>query len=239
MRGIVPSIVGALALFCSAEADTLIVAGAMPHCTGYTGANFEATITYTYGSGSLGMLEITMVNTTEMELGGCLTGFVFNINSVDADASAVLTSTTNPSFLGLSEESAAPFGIFDAGAAVGGNWEGGGCPAVGVECDCGDTFTFAVTAYDAASLRAWNFITGPNDWDLVVRFRGLNDGSSDKVPAACPPDVNCDGVLDFYDVQTFLNAYSAMEPMGDWNGDGVFDFFDALKYLNDFSRGCP
>jgi hypothetical protein len=47
------------------------------------------------------------------------------------------------------------------------------------------------------------------------------------------------GVLDFFDVQAFLNAFSAHDAGADLNGDGLFDFFDVQNYLNLFSAGCP
>ncbi len=47
------------------------------------------------------------------------------------------------------------------------------------------------------------------------------------------------GTLDFFDVQAFLNAFSAMDPASDINNDGLFDFFDVQAFLNAFSAGCP
>ncbi|RMH14152.1 MAG: hypothetical protein D6695_02060 [Planctomycetota bacterium] len=54
----------------------------------------------------------------------------------------------------------------------------------------------------------------------------------------CPPDMNGDGMLDFFDVLTFLNAFSAQEAAADFNNDGLIDFFDVLAYLGAFSAGC-
>ncbi len=48
----------------------------------------------------------------------------------------------------------------------------------------------------------------------------------------CPADVNADGVLDFFDISTFL-TYTL-----DYNGDTVFDFFDIVEFLSDFTLGC-
>jgi hypothetical protein len=42
---------------------------------------------------------------------------------------------------------------------------------------------FTVSAADAASLTAIDFINGPYAYDFIVRFRGFNGGGSDKVPA--------------------------------------------------------
>ena len=55
----------------------------------------------------------------------------------------------------------------------------------------------------------------------------------------CGPDLNLDGLLDFFDVLYFLGEYSAGNPDGDFNKDGVFDFFDVLAFLQAFSAGCP
>jgi hypothetical protein len=55
----------------------------------------------------------------------------------------------------------------------------------------------------------------------------------------CPADLIEDGLLNFFDVQAFLNAYSAGDGLADWNNDGLIDFFDLQRYLIDYSAGCP
>jgi FG-GAP repeat len=57
--------------------------------------------------------------------------------------------------------------------------------------------------------------------------------------ASCAADLNGDGVLDFFDVSAFLNAFSAQDPVADFNGDGLFDFFDVQAFLNAYAVGCP
>ncbi|GAB4386349.1 MAG: hypothetical protein Kow0022_15050 [Phycisphaerales bacterium] len=47
------------------------------------------------------------------------------------------------------------------------------------------------------------------------------------------------GTLDFFDVQAFLQAFSAHNPAADLNNDGIFDFFDVQAFLQAFSAGCP
>lgn len=47
------------------------------------------------------------------------------------------------------------------------------------------------------------------------------------------------GVLDFFDVLAFLQAFSASDPSADLNNDTLFDFFDVQSYLNAFAGGCP
>ncbi|MEZ6164173.1 MAG: FG-GAP-like repeat-containing protein [Phycisphaerales bacterium] len=55
----------------------------------------------------------------------------------------------------------------------------------------------------------------------------------------CPADLNGDGVLNFFDISAFLNAFNAMNPIADFTNDGVFNFFDVSAFLNAFNAGCP
>jgi len=51
--------------------------------------------------------------------------------------------------------------------------------------------------------------------------------------------VNSDGVLDFFDVSSFLGAYAAQSSSADLNNDGIWDFFDVSIFLSAFAQGCP
>lgn len=57
----------------------------------------------------------------------------------------------------------------------------------------------------------------------------------------CPPDLAEPlGVLDFFDVAAFLNAFGNQLPAADFAPpSGVFDFFDVAGFLSAFSAGCP
>ena len=57
--------------------------------------------------------------------------------------------------------------------------------------------------------------------------------------AACPADITGDGLLNFFDVAAFLNAFTAMDPIADFTGDGLYNFFDVAAFLNAFAAGCP
>ncbi len=65
------------------------------------------------------------------------------------------------------------------------------------------------------------------------------DMGSIEIAASCPADLTGDGVLNFFDVSAFLNAYNAMDPAADFTNDGVFNFFDVSAFLNAFNAGCP
>ena len=71
-----------------------------------------------------------------------------------------------------------------------------------------------------------------------IEMHNVNpDGSLGVV--ACPPDLNGDGMLDFFDVSAFLAAFNALDPVADFNRDGLFDFFDVSAFLAAFNAGCP
>ena len=55
----------------------------------------------------------------------------------------------------------------------------------------------------------------------------------------CRADLTGDGVLDFFDVSAFLNAFRMNETAADFTNDGVLNFFDISAFLNAFSAGCP
>jgi IPT/TIG domain len=78
--------------------------------------------------------------------------------------------------------------------------------------------------------------------DSSITFPGWNIDDIEflgVVPLSCLADFTGDGVLDFFDVQEFLSAFSAHDPAADLTGEGVFDFFDVSAFLQAFSDGCP
>tara|TARA_A100001391_G_scaffold142349_1_gene100124 strand:+ start:756 stop:2936 length:2181 start_codon:yes stop_codon:yes gene_type:complete len=70
------------------------------------------------------------------------------------------------------------------------------------------------------------------DDDAIVRLRLA------KVPP-CPADLDPDGILDFFDVSAFLDAFAAQDPIADFTEDGIYDFFDVSDFLDAFGAGCP
>lgn len=147
--------------------------------------NFTGTVEYTFTGGTTGSLVVELTNTSAASNGGYLVAFLFNINSSDAGASATLSSTTDADFENITGDglNGAPFGIFEAGAGLNGTFLGGGNPAPGIAVGATETFTFDVVASDASTLDTMDFLSGSSEFDFVVRFRGFEDGGSDKVPA--------------------------------------------------------
>ena len=151
---------------------------------------FTGMLDWNYSSGTSGVLTVSLTNTTPAANGGWLTAFLFNIDSIDPLATAVLASSTDPDFLNITGGglNGAPFGNpFDAGAGLGGDFLGNGNPSAGLAIGATGTFVFNVTASDASLLSATSFLNGPYDENFIVRFRGFANGGSDKVPAQLVP----------------------------------------------------
>ncbi|MDF1808211.1 MAG: GC-type dockerin domain-anchored protein [Phycisphaerales bacterium] len=85
---------------------------------------------------------------------------------------------------------------------------------------------------------------GVYDDFAVVGARSSNDngtssGSAYVYDLYCPADINGDGVLNFFDISSFLTAFNNQNPVADFNNDGLFNFFDISAFLTAFSAGCP
>jgi hypothetical protein len=46
------------------------------------------------------------------------------------------------------------------------------------------------------------------------------------------------GMLNFFDVSAFLQAFTAQSPQADFNNDGQFNFFDVSAFLSAYGAGC-
>jgi hypothetical protein len=174
------------------------IAGAVPIAIGGTGTlgTFSGSFDYTPTSGTTGTVDIVLNNDSLTV--GYITGFLFNIPTGTDVSDANLTGTnTDFELLGAAlsfnnNVNGAPHGQFDIGAALGGNYEGGGNPTLGIITGGSATFHFALIGTGLGALTPQDFLStlsvGPGDGEgvqgLVVRFRGFpgEDGGSDKVP---------------------------------------------------------
>lgn len=176
----------------SAHAGTSSSAQYAP-CGSSEGANskgiFDSLVTYTYsGSGTSASVSVLLTNTTLLANGGFITGLA--VNPDPAATGLVFNSCTNAAFLNCgSPVTASPFGNFVAGAALGGDWLGGGSPNAGIAIGASATFNFTISGSAAllGAMTAEDVFDEENDRALVVRFRGGVGGWSDKVLGCAQP----------------------------------------------------
>ncbi|MBO6513201.1 MAG: hypothetical protein JJ974_04475 [Phycisphaerales bacterium] len=95
-------------------------------------------------------------------------------------------------------------------------------------------------------------------WDIIDGGTVVGEFDTDNMPIAgpglvyrviyeadrvfviltCDADLSGDGVLDFFDISTFLGFFGAQDTRGDINLDGQFDFFDISLFLQIYSGTC-
>lgn len=173
-------------------ADTFT--GDTSRSTGKLG-DYIAEFTYSLFSPTAAELDVTLKNISPASNGGYLTGFVFNnpnnfITNVSLAASNTFFSLLgSPSF--KDSISASPFGRYDIGAALGGNFLGTGNPTKGIAVGQSASFDFTITGKGLDQLSAGSFVqTKSNEGEFfIARFRGFNNGGSDKVPGGGPTGV--------------------------------------------------
>lgn len=117
--------------------------------------------------------------------------------------------------------------------------------------DAEDVCSFSAQPVLTGSVRPSETLTGfagapaAGTWVLRVADRSAFDvGTLERVclslttSAACEADLTGDGLLDFFDVSVFLDAFANEDPVADLDGNGAFDFFDVQAYLGLFAAGC-
>ena len=150
-------------------------------------ADFTGFLDYQFLGGNQGQLTVTLTNTTDPAKGGYLTAFMFRTpDSFGAFTSTLVSST----YAGMTNipagSSGSPFpGAWLGGAGLGASWLSGGSPNNGVAAGSTGQWVFSITGVMASALDAVNFVDG-DAYAFIVRFRGLDDDCSDKVPAATP-----------------------------------------------------
>lgn len=172
------------ALFTLAGAD-VAHASIIPLNGGGAFGTYSGSVGYSPLSATTGTLTLSLTNTSPVPNGGFLTGVVVEL---PGSLAGTLASTTDTDFIGGSSVSAAPYGTYDLAAATSGNWEGGGPPSRGIAI--GDSLTLVwnifgsgAGAFDVTDLN----LTASGQPSIVVRFRGFENGESDKVPAVPAP----------------------------------------------------
>lgn len=163
----------------AAIADSVDIQGIVGGSAEQTGATYSGSLEYNFIGGSTGELKVSLTNDTPASVGGFLTGFLFR---ADAVTGAGLNSANPAAFQSTGAGSGAPYGTFDGGAALGGSFLGGGNPSNGLAIGESGMFMFSITSATASTISAADFLGSLDEPGFLVRFRGLADGGSDKVP---------------------------------------------------------
>ncbi|MGV6814117.1 MAG: S8 family serine peptidase [Phycisphaerales bacterium] len=99
--------------------------------------------------------------------------------------------------------------------------------------------------FDGTIVMSWERIDSGDAIIGISEGNGLDpdflesDLSNYPAPNSCQADINGDGVLDFFDISAFVDAFRANDPIADINGDGAFNFFDVSDFVTMFQAGCP
>lgn len=190
MRGtaIGSAVMVAISAITTEANSTMIAFDSLPGLNGL--GSYSGTCEWTaptLASGGGGVLAFTLTNTSSARNGGYLTGFGFRLIQPLA-ASFRPDPVQLPGWMAIYDFNAPPFGMFDAGAALGGDWTGGGAPQNGI--GVGETMVFS---FDVSG--PWEILLGidiaelfdqSQDHQFIARFKGFDDGDSDKVPANLP-----------------------------------------------------
>lgn len=181
-----------LVVSTAAQADIINIQGLSNQSAEGLG-RFTGAIEYNFLGDNHGQLLINLTNMSDPGNGGFITALIFNIGAPQRSGAdtATLVQSTHPAIVDIEGPGigGSPFGHFDAGAGIFGQFEGGGNPSVGIGVGLSGSLEFLVDSQHASVLTASSFIDGPNDFNFIVRFRGFLDGGSDKVPVPVPGSV--------------------------------------------------
>lgn len=113
--------------------------------------------------------------------------------------------------------------------------------------DAGDNLTVSVDAQPIISGCFAGFVVRAGVSKVVVTPLGNGDflnGMDDVMVSTdpidiCDIDINCDGQVNFFDIQGFIDLFNAGDPAADFEPDGTLNFFDIAAFIASFQVGCP
>ncbi len=73
----------------------------------------------------------------------------------------------------------------------------------------------------------------------VTTLIGVAPGRYTIRAMGCGGDFSGDGLMNFFDVSSFLSLYLGNHPQADLSGDGALSFFDVSAFLLLYQSGCP
>jgi hypothetical protein len=67
----------------------------------------------------------------------------------------------------------------------------------------------------------------------IAKWQGCS-----PVQPTCPPDLNGDGLLNFFDITRFIQLFNDQDPLADFDDNGTLNFFDISTFLTELLAGC-
>lgn len=154
--------------------------------------SFVGSVEYTYLGSNTGQLAVSLTNTTDPMIGGYITAFMFRTPESMGTISSSMLSSSYPALTNIpAGASGSPFpGSWIGGAGTGGSWLSGGSPNGGVGVGQTGSWLFQISGAMASMLTSSIFVGGNSNTDpyaFIVRFRGMENDGSDKVPGEHVP----------------------------------------------------
>jgi hypothetical protein len=161
--------------------------------------DFTGNFSYSSTDGTEAVLDIELTNTSPEGNGGYLTAFAFNIPTGYITDVSFFSSDNDFGLLGNPDFNngvkGVPYGYFDTGASITGQFLGGGKPSFGIPAGHTEQFTFYLTGTDLHMLTVLSFVNetsagaspGKGSQFFLARFRGFEDGGSNKTPGELVP----------------------------------------------------
>jgi hypothetical protein len=161
--------------------------------------DFTGYFTYNPVSATESTIEIELTNTSPLSNGGYLTAFAFNLPSGYITDVTLDSSDDDFGLLGdpdfYDDVKGVPYGYYDIGASVTDQFLGGGAPSPGIPVGATETFKFCLTGTDLNMLDVLDFLDemsvnaspGQGEQLFLARFRGFDDGGSNKTPGRVVP----------------------------------------------------
>lgn len=115
------------------------------------------------------------------------------------------------------------------------------------EIDWGDGVVEQFPSLNGPESHTYQLVAGEDMREWIATLTGNNIAGIGQDTVAvvvtrrppCPADLTGDGMLNFFDVSTFLTFYQLGDLTVDFTGDGELNFFDVSAFLNAFTAGCP
>ncbi|MFG0247087.1 MAG: GC-type dockerin domain-anchored protein [Phycisphaerales bacterium JB052] len=166
---------------------------------------------------------------------------------VVGDHAYALTGSAGITTFDVSDPAQPAYVDFSSGVVPGGLFDLVGDSGTMFVMDAPILYQLDVSDPSAPARACWQYLGGTPvnmDFDNQILFVASGENGLQIVDAAgfcgrCEADMTEDGMLNYFDVASFINFYSASHPIADLNGDTQFNMFDISAFISAYLDGCP